>query len=292
MKDHKKKNVHLMFGDCLNRMPEIKDASVDLILCDPPYGTTQNDWDSLLDFKELWKQYDRVIKPNGAILVFAQSPFDKLLGCSNLKHLRYEWIWEKTTATGHLNAKKMPMKAHETILVFYKKLPTYNPQKTSGHKPANSFTNKHAGSNYGKTTKEISGGGNTDRYPRSVLIFPTDRQKSALHPTQKPVALLEYMIKTYSNEGETVLDNTMGSASTIIACMNLNRKAIGIEKSEKFYPVALERVSTHLPQRSALEIAVEDAVEIESEDIAKFVPHFQLPRPIPYIPAHHALIQF
>ena len=232
-----------MFGDCLERMKEIPSGSVDLILTDPPYQTTQNSWDSMIDLEEMWLQLDRICKPNTAKLMFAQTPFDKVLGCSNLKELKYEWIWEKTTATGHLNAKKMPMKAHENILVFYDKLPTYNPQKTTGHKPANSYT-KHQddGSNYGETKVGISGGGQTDRYPRSVQVFKTDKQKVSLHPTQKPVALLEYLIKTYTQENETVLDFTFGSCSTGVACLNTNRKFIGIEMEEKYFDIGVNRI--------------------------------------------------
>lgn len=246
MKDVVKDNYKLMFGDCLERMKEIPDGSVDLVLTDLPYQTTQNSWDSMIDLGEMWIQLERICKPNTAKLMFAQTPFDKILGCSNLKELKYEWIWEKTTATGHLNAKKMPMKAHENILVFYKSLPIYNPQKTTGHKPANSYT-KHQddGSNYGETKVGISGGGQTDRYPRSVQVFKTDKQKVSLHPTQKPVALLEYLIKTYSNENETVLDFTFGSGSTGVACLNTNRKFIGIEMDAKYYEIACDRLNNN-----------------------------------------------
>ena len=246
MKDVVKDNYKLMFGDCLERMKEIPDGSVDLVLTDLPYQTTQNYWDSMIDLEEMWVQLNRICKPNTAKLMFAQTPFDKILGCSNLKELKYEWIWEKTTATGHLNAKKMPMKAHENILVFYDKLPTYNPQKTTGHKPANSYT-KHQddGSNYGETKVGISGGGQTDRYPRSVQVFKTDKQKVSLHPTQKPVALLEYLIKTYSNENETVLDFTFGSCSTGVACLNTNRKFFGIEMDDNYYEIACDRMNNN-----------------------------------------------
>ena len=242
-KDIVTNDYSLLFGDCLERMKEIPSGSVNLVLVDLPYATTQNKWDSMLNLEEMWLQLDRICKPNTAKLMFAQTPFDKILGCSNLKELKYEWIWEKTTATGHLNAKKMPMKAHENILVFYKSLPTYNPQKTVGHKPANSYT-KHQddGSNYGETKVGISGGGQTDRYPRSVQVFKTDKQKVSLHPTQKPVALLEYLIKTYTNEGETVLDFTAGSFSTGVACINTNRKFIGIEMEEKYFDIGVNRM--------------------------------------------------
>ena len=235
--------IDLKKGDCLKLMNDIPDKSIDMILCDLPYGTTQNKWDSIIPLDKLWEQYCRVIKDNGAIVLFAQTPFDKVLGCSNLKMLKYEWIWEKTSATGHLNAKKMPMKAHENILVFYKKLPTYNPQKTTGHTPVHSYT-KHQddGSNYGKTLIGISGGGSTERYPRSVQVFKTDKQKEALRPTQKPVDLLEYLIKTYTNEGETVLDNTMGSGSTGVAAVRTNRNFVGIELDDTYFEIANKRI--------------------------------------------------
>lgn len=164
--------------------------------------------------------------------------------------LKYEWIWEKTQATGHLNAKKMPMKAHENILVFYKKPPTYNPQKTTGHKPINSYTKYVDTQNntelYGKVNKEIKGGGDTDRYPRSVLVYPSDKQQSSLHSTQKPLSLCEYFIKTYSNEGDVILDNAAGSFTTIIAAIKNNRKYIGIEKMEEHFNTGVKRINDEL----------------------------------------------
>lgn len=247
-----KNNYKLYKGDCLEVMIDIPDKSIDMILCDLPYGTTRCKWDSIIDLEKLWEQYNRIIKDNGAIVLFAQTPFDKVLGASNLKMLKYEWIWEKTQATGHLNAKKMPMKAHENILVFYKKLPTYNPQKTTGHKPINSYTKYISTQNksdlYGKVNKEISGGGDTDRYPRSVQVFSSDKQKIALHPTQKPVDLLQYLIKTYTNETELVLDNTMGSGSTGVACVNTNRRFIGIEQDDTYFNIAKERINQTLKE--------------------------------------------
>lgn len=230
-------------GDCLEIMNEIPTASIDMILCDLPYGTTQNEWDSVIPLDQLWTQYKRIIKENGAIVLTAQTPFDKILGCSNLSMLRYEWIWEKTSATGHLNAKRMPLKAHENILVFYKSLPDYNPQMTTGHKPVNSYT-KHQddGSNYGKTKIGISGGGRTDRYPRSVICFPTDKQIEALHPTQKPIELFKYLIETYSNIGDTVLDNCIGSGTTAAAALSCGRNFIGIEKEWDYVQIARDRL--------------------------------------------------
>ena len=237
----------IYFGDCLGIMQQIPKKSIDFIFCDLPYGTTRCKWDSPIDLPRLWNEYKRIIKPRGAIALMAQTPFDKVLGASNLGMLKYEWIWEKTQATGHLNAKKMPLKAHENILVFYKDLPTYNPQKTNGHKPINSYTKYVKTQNntelYGEMKQEISGGGETDRYPRSVLLYSSDKQKSCLHPTQKPVALAEYLINTYSNEGETVLDNCIGSGTTAIACINTKRNFIGIEKEIKYFDIANERIS-------------------------------------------------
>ena len=233
--------------DCLVGMNDIPDKSIDMILCDLPYGTTKNKWDSIIDLDELWNHYNRIIKDNGAIVLTAQTPFDKVLGVSNLKMLKYEWIWEKTSATGHLNAKKMPMKAHENILVFYKKPPTYNPQKTTGHErkvsTAKHKRNSKNSSNYGESSATTYD--STERYPRSVQLFSTDKQKSSLHPTQKPVALFEYLIKTYSNEGETVLDNCMGSGTTAVACMNTNRNYIGFELDKDYYELANERIINH-----------------------------------------------
>lgn len=235
------------FGDCLDVMKLIDNNSIDMILCDLPYGTTRCRWDSVIDLRKLWIEYKRIIKVNGAIVLTAQTPFDKVLGASNLEMLKYEWIWEKTQATGHLNAKKMPLKAHENILVFYKDLPTYNPQKTNGHKPINSYTKYVKTQNntelYGKMKQEISGGGDTDRYPRSVLLYSSDKQKSCLHPTQKPLALMEYFIATYSNEGETILDNCAGSGTTGLAAKNLNRNYIMIENDEVNYKICIDRLS-------------------------------------------------
>lgn len=233
--------------DCLQGMKHLPDKSIDMILCDLPYGTTNCRWDTVIPLEPLWAQYERIIKDNGAIVLFAQSPFDKVLGASNLKLLKYEWIWEKSSATGHLNAKKMPMKAHENILVFYKKLPVYNPQKTKGHNPINSYTKYLETQNrsdiYNKATKEVSGGGNTERYPRSVLMFASDKQKLNLHPTQKPLSLCEYLIKTYTNENEVVLDNCMGSGTTAAACINTNRKFVGFEIDKQYFEIATKRVS-------------------------------------------------
>ena len=230
----------LLQGDCLELMKDIPDKSVDMILCDLPYGTTQNKWDSVIDLEMLWKQYTRIIKDNGAIVLTAQSPFDKVLGMSNIKMLKYELIWEKEQGTGFLNAKKMPLKSHENILIFYKKLPTYNPQMRTGFKPYVAVRNT-ATSNYGKQVDSVTTISNGDRYPLSILKFKRDKDR--IHPTQKPVVLMEYLIKTYTNEGDLVLDNTMGVGTTGVACKNTNRKFIGIELDEKYFNIATKRIN-------------------------------------------------
>lgn len=247
------KDIELWQGDCLELMNDIPDKSIDMIFSDLPYGTTHCKWDSIIPLEPLWKQYKRIIKDNGAILLFAQTPFDKVLGASNLKMLRYEWIWEKTQATGHLNSKKMPMKAHENILVFYKKLPIYNPQMTEGHTPIHSYTKYIKTQNnteiYGQMNREISGGGETTRYPRSVLTFASDKQTCYLHPTQKPLALCEYMIKTYTNEDDTVLDSTAGSMTTGIAAIKTGRKVICIEKDKEIFDLGRNRIVEYMKDR-------------------------------------------
>ena len=234
--------MKIMQGDCLERMKEIPDSSVDMVLTDPPYGTTACKWDSIIPLEPMWEQLKRVIKPNGAIVMTASQPFTTTLIASNMKMFRYDLIWEKTSATGFLNAKKMPMRCHEEVLVFYSKLPTYNPIKTKGHGRKTALRrNAKMGAVYGK--HEIGTEYNsTERYPRSVLQFKKDKQVSSLHPTQKPVALMEYLIKTYTNEGETVLDFTMGSGTTGVACANMNRDFIGIEMDLDYFNIALERI--------------------------------------------------
>lgn len=214
-------------------MQSIPDGSIDMIMCDLPYGTTQNKWDSVIPLGPLWAHYKRICKPNAAIVLLAQTPFDKVLGCSNLPLLRYEWVWEKTAATGFLNAKSMPLKAHENVLVFYRKMPVFNPQMTAGHtiKRVRSSTASH-GDNYNKAHSCRGSYESTERYPRSVQRFAKDNRLKKQHPTQKPVALMEYLIRTYSNEGAAVLDNCMGSGTTGVACINTERHFIGIEKDK------------------------------------------------------------
>lgn len=193
-------STQLIFGDSLERMQEIEAGTIDLVLADMPYGTTSCKWDSAIPLDELWLHLKRVIKPNGVIVLTAQTPFDKVLGVSSLPMLKYEWIWEKTTATGHLNANKAPMKAHENVFVFYKKQPTYNFQKTFGHPRKTAIRGKCSSELHGKENLEVVSYDSTERYPRNVLVFKSDKQKSKLHPTQKPLALMEYLVATYTNE--------------------------------------------------------------------------------------------
>lgn len=237
-------------GDCLELMKEIPDGSIDMILCDLPYGiTARNKWDVIIPFDKLWEQYNRVIKNNGAIVLTAVKPFSAQLIMSNPKMFRYDLIWRKNKSTGFLNANRMPLRQHEEVLVFYKKLPTYIPQKTTGHKPVNSFT-KHTsdGNNYGTTKQGISGGGQTDRHPTSILdinvINNDDKEKS--HPTQKPVELFEWLIKSYTNEGDVILDNCIGSGTTAISAINTNRNWIGIELEKEYVVIANERIENYL----------------------------------------------
>lgn len=231
---------YIRCGDCLVLMQEIPDKSIDMILCDLPYGKTENKWDLPLDLEELWKQYKRIIKDNGAILLFSQMPFTADLVKSNEKIFRYEWIWQKGRATGFMNSKKMPLKAHENILVFYKKLPTYNPQMREGFgRYAKIQRTKSSNYERFKMCRTESDG---KRYPIDVIQFHSVKNNDILHPTQKPIALLEYLIKTYTNTGEIVLDNCMGSGSTIIAAINTNRHYIGIEINEQYYCIAKKRI--------------------------------------------------
>ena len=226
-------------GDCLEVMKDIDGKSIDMILCDLPYGTTRNKWDSIIDLDKLWIQYRRIIKDNGAIILTAQTPFDKVLGYSALDLLRYEWIWEKEQGTGHLNAKKMPLKNHENILVFYKNLPIYNPEMIGDEKRIiNRSGEKSKTTNYG-TFIEIEKSEYVGRYPVSILKF---NKEIGLHPTQKPTLLFEYLIKTYTNKNDLVLDNCAGSGTTGVACKNLNRNYILIEQEEKYCKISKKRI--------------------------------------------------
>lgn len=277
--------VHLMQGDCLNLLPDIPNKSVDMIFADLPYGTTQNKFDKPIPLTDyvmvegkpldreafllhayrvgipyndavvmfrkdalpgLWTHYKRIIKDNGCIALFAQAPFDVKLASSNESWYRYEWIIQKTCPTGHLNARKAPMKAHEKILIFYKKPPVYNPQMTEGHSPAHTFTKQAKSKTNYKQTGANSGGGNTDRFPIDVLTFKWDTRLDARHRNQKPVEMLKYFIRTYTQPGDTVLDNTMGSGSTGVACVHTDRNYIGIEKQGDIYIDAVLRIDNEI----------------------------------------------
>lgn len=229
--------MRLFNGDCLNELKHLPDASIDLIIADPPYGITNCEWDKVIPFKPLWKELHRVAKVSAAILIFGIEPFSSRLRPSNEDHYRYDWVWEKTHATGFLNANRQPLRAHEFISVFYRKQPTYNPQKTDGHIRKVSNRNSLNSKLYGKAKKDVKYD-STERYPRSVLVFSSDKQTNALHPTQKPIDLIKYFIKTYSNPGDTVLDFTMGSGSTGAAALMLDRDFVGIEQDRTFFKTA------------------------------------------------------
>lgn len=225
-------------GDCFEVMAELAAGSVDMVLNDPPYGTTQNKWDAVIPFAPMWVAYWRLLKSNGAAVLTAQCPFDKALGASQLQFLKYEWIWEKYQGTGHLNAKKQPMKCHENALVFYREQCAYNPQMGEG-KPYTQASGR-ASSNYGSQVSVVTE--NTgERYPRSVLKLPHDKD-GKIHPTQKPVALFECLIRTYTMPGELVLDNTAGSGTTAIAAIQSGRRWICIERDEGYFEKAIARV--------------------------------------------------
>ena len=235
-------NIDLRQGDCLELMKDIPDKSIDMILCDLPYGTTACKWDTVIPFEPLWEQYKRIIKDNGAIVLFGSEPFSSYLRMSNIKQFKYDWIWDKKLAGNGILAKKQPLKIHEIISVFNSK--TYYPQKTKGK-----FRKK-----MGLKESQITGGNsfcneteNDEYYPKSIQEFGIGNLRTGrLHPTQKPVALLEYLIKTYTLEWETVLDNCMGSGSTGVACKNLNRNFIGIELDPEYFKIAEKRINENL----------------------------------------------
>lgn len=239
--------IKLIHNDCLKAMKDISNKSIDMILCDLPYGLTQNKKDIIIPFEPLWKEYERIIKDNGAIVLFAQGKFYIDLINSNKKLFRYDLIWNKVLTSGFLNAKRMPLRQHEQIAIFYKKLPTYNPQMEEGkplHSKGKSYLTKETkNQNYGKfNVIEDLRAGTTEKYPTSILNFKKAHPSIAKHPTEKPVELLEYLIKTYTNEEDLVLDNCMGSGSTGVACKHLNRKFIGIEIDEKYFEIAKKRI--------------------------------------------------
>ena len=245
-------------GDCLEIMKEIPDKSIDMILCDLPYGTTRCKWDRAIPFEPLWEQYKRIIKDNGAILLFSAQPFTTDLICSNRKMFRYEIIWKKTQKTGFLNANKMPLKAHENILVFYKKLPTYHAQKSKinvaglGRKRMQGQNRAKQYGEYHEVIYQETG----QRFPSDVIEFSNwngalfgNTTQCIKHSTSKPIDLLEYLIRTYTNEGETVLDNCMGSGSTGVACVTTERDFIGIELEQDYFSIAQKRINDALKNK-------------------------------------------
>lgn len=226
----------LFLGDCLEMMNSIPDKSIDCVLADPPYGITNCKWDQIIPLDLMWERLKRIVKSDGVTIIMGNQPFTSLLGASNIGNLKYSLIWQKSTPTGHLNAKKMPMKVHEDILVFYRSKSTYNPQGLRSFnqiamKGSDSLCYNRAGRRYFQ--KETN-------YPRSIQIFHKDKDK--IHPTQKPVSLMKYLVKTYTNEGDTILDFVMGSGTAGIACQKLNRNFIGIEKNKEYFEIAKERI--------------------------------------------------
>lgn len=238
-------NIYNM--DCLEGMKQIPDGSIDAIICDLPYGTTRNQWDSVIPLDKMWAEYRRITKPNAAIVLFSQQPFTSALVMSNPQMFRYEWIWQKSRVTGHLNAKKMPMKIHENVLVFYDTLPTYNPQFTKGE-PYVIHCDGHS-TNYGYQAGAVIVNEGI-RYPQDIIEYTSEMD--TFHPTQKPVDLLRYLILTYTNEGDTVLDNCMGSGTTAIACIKERRHFIGFELSKEYFDKAVRRIKNEQRQTTII----------------------------------------
>ena len=230
----------IIHGDCLEVMPQLPNGTVDMILCDLPYGTTACKWDTIIPFEPLWEQYKRIIKSNGAIVLTASQPFTSALVMSNIKMFKYCWYWDKKQGTGFLNSKIQPLKTIEDVLLFYKQQPTYNPQMRLGFKPYYCKQGKTKTQNYGKQAGAVTVSG-SKRFPLNIIEFIRDTKK--LHPTQKPVALFEYLIKTYTNENDLVLDNCAGSGTTGVACKNLNRNFILIEKDLGYFNIAQTRIA-------------------------------------------------
>jgi len=235
--------IQLIHGDCLEEMKKIPDGSIDLVLTDPPYGTTACKWDTVIPFEPMWEQLKRVTKKNGAIVLFGSQPFTSALVMSNVKMFKYEWVWNKVTGRGHLVAKHRPMAQHENILVFGDGKVKYNPQMVLMDKPQKSRSMEASRTSImgGHTTKESETIIRTHKYPKTIITQGVDGRY--IHPTQKPVALMEYLIKTYTNDGETVLDFAMGSGTTGVACKNLNHNFIGIELERSYFDIAKERIS-------------------------------------------------
>ena len=240
--------IDLHKGDCLEVMDKLiaEGVKVDTIITDPPYGTTACKWDSVIPFPEMWLRLNKLIKPNGAIVLFGSEPFSSALRMSNIRNCKYDWVWEKNLKTGNLNAKRMPMGGHELVHIFAKKSPTYNPQKRKRTNEVKSGNKKNSKTSvYGSQKEEYTDNQSDLINPDTIIknIKCVHNSSGKVHPTQKPVALMEYLIKTYTNENELVLDFTMGSGTTGVACKNLNRKFIGIELDDKYFDIAKERIN-------------------------------------------------
>jgi site-specific DNA-methyltransferase (adenine-specific) len=237
--------MNLIEGECLAEMAKIPDNYIDMVMCDLPYGTTQCKWDSVIPFDALWREYKRICKPTAAIVLTAAQPFTSALVMSNIKDFKYQWVWDKVVGRGHLVAKKRPMANHEDVCVFYRSAPTYNPQMVQKVKPERGKAMEHSRTAIvgGSTTGAQGDVIRTHSYPKTIQVFPSESNRDKLHPTQKPVALMEYMIKTYTNEGMTVLDNCMGSGTTGVAAVNLGRAFVGIERDPAYFKIASERIA-------------------------------------------------
>ena len=240
-------NVQLFKGDCLEVMGKLieRNIKVDAVICDPPYGTTSCKWDTIIPFEPLWERLNKLIKENGAIVLFGSEPFSSYLRISNIQKYKYDWYWRKEKGKGHLNAKKMPLKSVETISIFYNKPPIYNPQFGVGKPYVKRNCNKNTLNKgvYGTIQESCDTYNDGKRYPKTDIYFKSVQR--TVHPTQKPIELMEYLVKTYTNEDETVLDFAMGSGSTGVACLNTNRKFIGIELDEKYFEIAKKRIEEH-----------------------------------------------
>ena len=239
-------SVKLLQGDCLEVMKSIPDGSVDMVLTDIPYGTTACKWDSVISFDAMWEQLSRVVRRGGAVLLFGAEPFSSLLRVSNIGNFKYDWTWHKNIATNFLHAKRQPLRASENISVFIAGTSYYYPQMTDGHKPTSSAKGTSNHKLWSGINKRNEVGGKTTRYPQNIITFDVVSRKERYHPTQKPVDLLEYLIRTYTNNREVILDFTMGSGSTGVACVNTDRQFIGIELDPDYFAIAQDRISTAL----------------------------------------------
>lgn len=246
----------IYFGDCIEVMASLPAGSVDLVLSDVPYGQTRNAWDKPIPFAPMWKELRRVTKPNAAIILMAAQPFASKLICSNLKDFRYDLIWSKNKSTGFMNARRQPLRAHEHLLVFYRKAPFYEPQMTTGHKPGNSARQASMSSNYGRSVP-TNYGGSTERYPTSVIPIPiiNNDSRDKWHPTQKPVDLMTWAIRSYSALGDTVLDIAAGSGTTGIAAMREGRESICIESYAEYFDKMERRMAAEHGEGTLLEAA-------------------------------------